>query len=225
MILLETHSHNCEISPCAIARAEEISKIYKAAGYQAIAVTNHFSAYVIGLIDGDTRQDRVRTFLQGSRLVLEAAKKEGLKAFLGAEITLARYQWQDYLVYGDIEEGLLKHPMIHTYTQAQLFELAREYGWAVFQAHPFRPGCTVGDSRYMHGIEVYNGNHNSREIYDRSIEFCQTHNLKMISGGDFHNIGQEGRAGIYIPDDIDNENQLAQYLINNQPELLMVNKY
>ncbi|HEY8443893.1 MAG TPA: PHP domain-containing protein [Clostridia bacterium] len=225
MILIETHLHNSEVSPCGLMRAEEIPKIYKDAGYQGIVVTNHFSAYVMGIIEGDTRQDRVRAFLNGSKLLVDAAKRLGLKAFLGAEVTLARYQWQDYLIYGDIEEGFLKHPMLHTYTQAQLFEVAQEFGWAVFQAHPFRMGCTVGDPKYMHGIEVYNGNHNSKEVFDRSINFCQNNDLKMIAGGDFHNIGQEGRAGIYIPEDIEDERQLAQYLLNNQPELFMINKY
>ncbi|HEY8423714.1 MAG TPA: hypothetical protein VIL23_03025 [Clostridia bacterium] len=225
MILIETHLHNREASPCAALRASEIPKIYKDAGYQGIVVTNHFSAYALGLLNGGTPKDKAKAFLDGSKLLIEAAKQVGLKAFLGAEVTLARYQWQDYLIYGDIEQGLLENPMLYTYTQAQLVETAEKYGWAVFQAHPFRTGCTLGLAKYMHGIEAYNGNHNSRDVFERSLSFCENNNLKMIAGGDFHDLGQEGKAGIFIPEDIDTEKKLAEYLKNNQPELFTINKY
>lgn len=225
MILLETHLHNSEVSPCANLFAQEIPKIYKDAGYAALAVTNHLSAFAVSFLEGDTPQDRIKSFLKGSRLLIEAAQKEGLKAFLSMEVTLARYQWQDYLVYGDLEEGLMEHPFLYTYTQARLYELAQEYGWAVFQAHPFRQGCTLGAPQYMHGIEVYNGTHNSKEVFDRSINFCQNNNLKMIAGGDFHDTGHQGKAGIIIPEDINSEKQLAEYLINNQSELFIKTKY
>jgi hypothetical protein len=225
MILLETHLHNCETSPCARLTAQEIPPIYKDSGYQALAVTNHFSAYALSLQDGETLQDKAKNFLRYSKLLIDETKKVGLKAFLSMEVTLARYQWQDYLVFGDIEQAILEHPALYSYTQAQLFDLAQKYGWAVFQAHPFRPGCTLGLPKYMHGIEVYNGIHNSEEVYRRSVNYCKNNNLKMIAGGDFHDIGHQGKAGIYIPDDIDTEKQLADYLINNQPELFITNNY
>ncbi|NLC16928.1 MAG: hypothetical protein GX756_03525 [Clostridiales bacterium] len=225
MILLETHLHNCEISPCACVTAQEIPQIYKNAGYQALAVTNHFSAYALSLQEGETSQDKAKNFLRYSKLLIDEAKKIGLKAFLGMEVTLARYQWQDYLVYGDIEQGILEHPALYTYTQESLFELGKKYGWAIFQAHPFRSGCTLGLPKYMHGIEVYNGLHCSEEIYRRSVNFCQNNNLNMLAGGDFHNIGHQGKAGIYIPEDIDTDKQLVDYLINNQPELFISDNY
>lgn len=226
MILLETHLHNIEASPCAQLLAEEIPPVYLKAGYGAIAVTNHYSAYNINaFIKGNSAVEKVHYFLEASKLLTNAAKKNGLKAYLSAEITLAKYQWQDYLVYGDLEEGLINNPDIYSYSQAQLFEAAEQYGWAIFQAHPFRTGCSVGIPRYMHGIEVYNGAHIDEEIYERGKEFCKKNNLKMISGGDFHNFGNEAEAGIFIPDDINTEVELAKFLRNEQSVLFMKNKY
>lgn len=225
MLLIETHMHNCEVSPCARAYAADIPLVYQNAGYNALAVTNHYSPYAFSFLDGITSIEKAKNFLRLSRLLIDQAEKCGLKAFLSMEVTLARYQWQDYLIYGDIEKGVLENPELYTYTQARLFDLAAKYEWAVFQAHPFRNGCTLGIPRFMHGIEVYNGVHNSKEVFDRSINFAKKNNLKMSSGGDFHYFGDEGKAGIFIPDGIDNEKQLALYLINNQPELFMINKY
>ena len=225
MLLIETHMHNCEVSPCAKAKAADIPLVYLKAGYNGLAVTNHFSVYAFSPLDGATSLEKVKNFLYLSKLLVNEAKKQGLKAFLSMEVTLAKYQWQDYLIYGDIEKGVLDNPNLYMFTQAQLFDLATKHGWAVFQAHPFRTGCTLGLPRFMHGIEVYNGSHNSNEVFKRSVNFAKKNNLKMCAGGDFHDFGEEAKAGIYIPEDIDNEEQLAQFLLNNQPELFMSNQY
>ncbi|HEY8389975.1 MAG TPA: PHP domain-containing protein [Clostridia bacterium] len=225
MLLLETHLHNCEVSPCARVTAPEIPSLYIQKGYNAIAVTNHYSAYAFSLIEGQNSLEKAKNFLNLSNLLVSEAKKQGLKAFLSMEVTLARYQWQDYLIFGDIQEGVLQNPDLYTYTQAQLFDLANKYNWVIFQAHPFRNGCTLGLPRFMHGIEVYNGCHHSKEVYQRSVNFAKKNNLKMSAGGDFHNIGDEGKAGIYIPEDIETEKQLAQYLLNNQPKIFMSDNY
>ena len=225
MLLLETHMHNCEVSPCAKAKALEIPSVYKEAGFDALAVTNHFSAYAFSLIEGNTSLEKVKNFLRLSELLVDEAKKQGLRAFLCMEVTLSRYQWQDYLVFGDIIQGIIDNPDLYMFTQEHLFELAIKYGWAVFQAHPFRTGCSFGIPKYMHGIEVYNGIHNSKAVFDRSVNFATKNNLKMSAGSDFHALGDEATAGIYIPEDIDNEQSLGQFLINSQPELYTFNKY
>lgn len=224
-ILIETHLHNSEASPCAVMPARDIPALYLKAGYQGIVVTNHFSEYCLNtLLKRSTPFESVKAFFSNSRLAADAASSHGLKSFVGAEVTLAQYGWQDYLLYGELEEGFCDHPLLYLYTHEQLFELAHKYGWAVFQAHPFRAGCSVGDPQYMHGIEFFNGHNNGEDSDDRAQKFVNKFGLKSIAGGDFHNRGAEGKAGIFIPDDINTEGDLSACLINYQAKLFINRK-
>ena len=88
------------------------------------------------------------------------------------------------------------------------------------QAHPFRKYITLGNPLYMHGVEVFNGNkrHNSHNA--KALNFAKKNNLLQFSGSDFHENEDLGLGGIIIPDTIDTNSDLINYIKNNQPQLI-----
>ena len=44
LFTIETHLHTAQGSACAVSTGEEMARAHKAAGYDAIILTDHFSA-------------------------------------------------------------------------------------------------------------------------------------------------------------------------------------
>ena len=64
----------------------------------------------------------------------------------------------------------------------------------------------------MHGVEI-----NCHPIYDYNDEkevreFASEHSLKLSCGSDYHGDTYKPHCGIYVPDDINDTVQLAEYL-------------
>jgi hypothetical protein len=126
----------------------------------------------------------------------------------------------EFLCYGITEKFLRSHPRLYDYTQKELFELFNSEGIAMFQSHPFRGYCVLGDFRYLHGLEVYNGHpyHNSNN--EKAEQTAKENNLIGISGSDFHETDNTIRGGIYIPKYIDSGKELSAYIKNNKLRLI-----
>ena len=90
----------------------------------------------------------------------------------------------------------------------------------MYQTHPFRQGVTVGDARFMHGAESFNGHFHHVNNNVPAKEFCINNNLIEMSGTDFHDPGQPVTAGIYIPEDIDDNAGLVKYIMSNKIKLV-----
>jgi len=68
----------------------------------------------------------------------------------------------------------------------------------IYQAHPFRAAVFPEKPEYLDGIEVYNGNPRHESHNEKAVEYAKKHNLKMISGSDFHQAGDLARGGIVL---------------------------
>jgi predicted metal-dependent phosphoesterase TrpH len=195
----ETHFHTDETSPCGKVPAATGVRLYHQAGYSGMIVTDH---YFRGFFDAhpfSRWENRIDLFLRGYRNALEEGMRLGLDIQLGMEICFDNDP-NDYLVYGIDEDFLKYNKKLYRLDLRRFREMTKGFGIAIVQAHPFRPGQIPADPELIDGIEVYNANprHDSRN--DLALEYAQDNGLKMISGSDFHRIGDEAGGGVLVGD-------------------------
>ena len=197
MYKIETHLHTTHVSKCGKMTAKEIVDAYKAAGFDALIVTDHYNrtTYDYLGIDPASKTDRIHHFLDGYKRVKEEAEKQGLKVFMGAELRFDECE-NDYLFYGWDPDILSDPEDVFRMGIARFAPIARSQGCLIVQAHPYRDGCTPAIACYLDGVEVINPNprHNSRN--ERALEYAQQFGLLMTSGSDCHRPEDVARGGI-----------------------------
>jgi Predicted metal-dependent phosphoesterases (PHP family) len=218
------HVHTKNVSSCAKVGATELVYLYKAAGYQAVIITDHFFDGFFENLTGLTWAEKIDDFMSGYREARMVGSKTGLKVFMGMEIRFSN-DVNDYLVYGMDESFLKARPFLYNLNLMQFHELIQDKDILIYQAHPFRPGIKAADPGFLDGVEVFNGNmrHNSKN--DLAYEFAMKNQLRMISGSDFHQRDDLGRGGIITLNDINSNEELVAVLsANNGIKLLGVEK-
>jgi len=197
---LDLHVHTRETSFCGRTKGQVVTELYKKAGYDGIVITDHYNkGYFRRLPTWMTWEEKIDRFLRGYRSAYEEGEKIGLKVFLGIELKFNKSP-REFLVYG-IDEAFLKdHPELYKLNLEKfrrlVDSLAPTYKILIFQAHPFRPGNTPADPGLLDGVEVYNGNPRQNSNNELAFSFAKKHNLKMISGSDFHRLPDLARGGV-----------------------------
>lgn len=212
-MIIETHFHTAETSPCANVSAEDGIRMYHEAGYDAVVVTDHFNTDVIGK-DGDW-EERVDRFLAGFDIARKTGEKLGVRVYLGMEIRFEE-NYNDYLVYGFDRQFLYDHPWIYRETMESFSEIAHANGLCIVQAHPFRTICTPAPYELLDGVEGINGNprHNSRDSLAQ--EYAEKHGLFCTEGSDFHQSEDIKDWGIEMATLPENEKQLAERILRRE---------
>ena len=218
---IEFHCHSSGPSICADVQNEKLVLDYANAGYDAIVLVNHIN-WSFNNYPGQTYSEKVDYYFSAFDKIRELAKEKGIKVFFGSEVVALTDDGvhQEFILLGFDKEFLYSHNLVNRYNQKQLFELAKEHGLFMYQTHPFRVGEKLGDPRYMHGAEAFNAHYHHDNNNEKAKAFCVENNLKMVSGNDYHHADQPRIGGGFVPDDIENEKQLANYLLNNQPVII-----
>lgn len=204
----ELHTHSSPASICSEIPPEKLVEIYKARGYDSVAVTNHFSVVGLSAENGNEYFDR---FLNDYFRCCECGEKAGLNIIFGAEIRFSENS-NDYLIYGispgDMEEirSLLPYGIDNFYRE---FKNDKNI---IIQAHPFRDRLERAKPESLDGIEVFNmhPNHNSRVAF--AANYARENKLIPICGTDFHHPGQECLSAIYSKEKITDSYQLARVI-------------
>ena len=219
MIKLETHCHSLGGSPCGDTPIDDILNFYNQAGYGGIVLTNHYDTYMPDYygVKGQGDKAVVDKFFSMYDEMKEKGEKLGLKIFFGIEVRIS-CTFTEYLLYGFNRQFLYDHPNLCALTQRELFELADKNGVLLIQSHPFRNGVQAGDPKYMHGAESFNGHYHHGNHNDLAEAFCNEHNLIKMAGTDFHHPDQPITGGIMLPENIETNEQLAQYIRENNFE-------
>ena len=192
---IDLHVHTSEISFCGKLPAEETIQRYKAAGYDAIVVTDHFCKSYITAWKERGIENFTEFYFKTQRKTIELGKKYGLLVLPACELRFPGNE-NDYLVYGLTEELVNRHPEIYDMNPALFSEFAKEHGILFYQAHPFRNGMFIVNPRLLFGIEVLNGHprHDSRN--DIAHYWAEKYGLHKIGGSDCHQIEDVGSSGI-----------------------------
>lgn len=197
MYKIETHLHTAYISHCGWMGAEAIIKSYKAAGYAAICVTDHYNRECFDYAEIDLTKPGSKTnaFLLGYRRLVREAQSCGIKVYEGAELRFDGSE-NDYLLYGFHHE-LLADP--DTLMREGLAAFAPKYradGALLIQAHPYREVCCPSPAEYLDGVEVINCNPRHNSHNDLALAYAKEHNLIMTAGSDCHRVEDVGISGI-----------------------------
>ena len=208
---MDMHVHTKNVSSCGKVGARDLVSMYKASGYDAVVITDHYyRGYFDGLGDLGWAA-KIDRFLAGYREARDVGQKIGLAVLLGMEL---RFQDSDndYLVYGVTEDFLKENPSLFTMGLERFHRFSRAQNILIYQAHPFRPGMTAANPDWLDGAEVYNGNarHDSRD--GLAYQFALRHRLAMVSGSDFHQPEDLGRGGLVLAAEVDSNAALVAVL-------------
>lgn len=215
----DTHVHTKESSACGRVAGRQAVRLYKAAGYDGIIITDHYTRRFFHNCAGRTWDEKLDCYLAGYREAREEGEKIGLKVLLGAELALEN-PYNDFLLMGIREDFLREYPKLYRLSSKELYELAEDHDFLVFQAHPFRPGFSPVDPAFLHGVEVFNGNprHDSHNKLAR--RFAEQNRLKILSGSDFHMKEDAARGGITTTRRIETPEDLLRVLKDGDYDLV-----
>ena len=217
---IDLHTHCNPGSQCATVSPEESPALLKAAGIDGLVLTNHCYPRHCNSLSPDLKEQPYRYVEVFHRLKKEADEL-GMKAFFGAEVTLINeIKKMEFLLYGISEQDFLDSFPLYTYSQKELFDYCNKKDILMIQAHPFRDeqGHSPAEPRYMHGIEVLNAHSNFADHFEEAVNFAKEHQLLQTGGCDFHYPHQAGLGGMILPDTIEDQFMLRDYLRTCTPE-------
>lgn len=227
MYRYELHSHTAECDRDARLSARELVRLYHAAGYDGMVITDHYIERFYTLwfpedVRGLTHEQQVTRWLRGYRTAREEGEKIGFTVLPGAEV---RFDGRpnDYLLYGLHEEFFYTVPRLNGLSGvSELLSLLPE-GVCAVHAHPFRDGMEVADPRGLFGIEAFNGGTDPfRNALART--YAEHYGLAMTSGSDIHDLsrlamgGIETQQRIRTPEDLVRVLRSGSYRLIQNPE-------
>lgn len=215
----EMHAHCSGASVCADATDEQFVADMQANGVEAVVLVNHINS-AFRTYPAQTYKGKIDYYLSRFDEVKDLAERNGIKVFLGAEVSALTDDGthQEFILLGFDREFLYNNELVNAYNQKSLFKLANDNSLFMYQTHPFRTGEKTGDPLFMHGAEACNGHYHHDNFNASATEFCEKHGLKKLTGSDYHHHKQPISGWIELPDEIQNEKQLAKYLLSNQPK-------
>lgn len=213
--LYETHCHTSETSSCGRKTAAEVVEHYKNLGYDGIIVTDHMTHSKSSELS--TWRERADFFLEGYRRA-KALETEDFSVILGMEIRFEAND-NDYLVFGFDENFVYENDLQAFYNLKDFREIADKNGLLIFQAHPFRPNMTISDTKFLDGIEIYNGNPNHNSSNDIAAMWAKKYSLRELSGSDYHGAERGEPGGIYLSERVSDPKRLTELLRENRYRL------
>lgn len=211
----ELHCHTGCVSRCGRVEPEEIVKLYKEKGYNGIVATDHYSPMTFEPNWAPQRQ--IDFYLEGYRR-MKAAAGDDFTVLLGMEL---RHYWtaNDYLIYGIDEEFLYNAGNLMLPWEEKIYKMAKQKGYLVYQAHPFRIGMRRCNPDFIDGVEVYNGK-TDKKCNDRALEWAKENGKLMVSGSDFHVVKNLARGGIITTEPIKSNTDLLKVLKSQKFEMI-----
>lgn len=221
MYKIETHLHTNHTSKCGWLDAAALAEGYRAAGYAAVAVTDHYNRITFEYLNVDLTApgDKLSPFLTGFRRMEEEGEKRGLRVYKGAELRFDECE-NDYLLYAYPDELLAEPEEIFRMGIAAFAPIARAAGALIVQAHPYRKKCTPAIACYLEGLEVQNLNPRHENHNAWAEAYAEQFGLLRLGGSDCHRTEDIAQAGIcteVLPADTF---QLAQLIRSGRYTLL-----
>jgi predicted metal-dependent phosphoesterase TrpH len=211
---IDLHVHTSEDSRCGKVPGEEMVRLYKEAGYDAICITNHFTSGTADSFKKYGQFDFIKVFDTGFEIARKEGERIGLRVFKGYELRCDK-NTNDYLIY-DLPKFVIDNVReIMTLDNKEFLTVLRQNGVKIFQAHPFRNNITVTDPSLIDGIEVFNGSHKGDYRDTMAKTWANAHpHLIQVSGSDAHRDTSVGRGGIITDRDVKNNDDLLDTLVS-----------
>lgn len=205
---IELHSHTSPVSPCSQVKPTDVVRIFRDAGYDGIAVTNHFFPGLLSMNADEYVEAYKKDFFEA----VEEGERIGIKVYQGAELRFLNENNNDYLLFGyDFRQ--LKE--IHDYLNGDLATFVSDFkteDMLLVQAHPFRNGMFRADPKLLDAIEAFNvhPSHNSRIA--QAAKYAAENKKIMTVGTDYHHIGHDGLSATRTHELPENTQELVKVL-------------
>lgn len=190
----ELHAHTSPASSCSQIPPEEAVGIYKALGYDAITLANHFMHGYCGL----SKNEIIDRFFGDFEKAEKVGNEIGIKTILAAEIRFTEND-NDYLVFGFSRQMAEEIYDLLPYGVENFRKNYKMPDSVFLQAHPFREGMERVNPAILDGIEVFNMHPNHNSKIGLASVYAKEQNFPIITAGsDFHhlNVGHEGMSAI-----------------------------
>lgn len=222
MTLFDLHCHSSGISLCSRISYDKVVDSAKEAGFKGIVLTNHYCEDYLQSISID---EWIEKYIQEYELAKTYGESVNMKVLFAVEVTMNFDKRVHMLIYGITPELLRRHKPLYDKSLEELYEFCSKYDLTLIQAHPYRYGSTVLDTRYLDGIEINchpkYGNTYSADI----IEIATQKGLAVTCGCDFHgDVDYRPRGGMFVPDHISDGIALAKYLKETKEFTLQVHE-
>lgn len=204
MPLYELHAHTSECDLAAHATAAELVRIYHAAGYSGMVITDHYFAtfykWFAAELEGKSHREIMARRLKGYYEARNEGEKLGFTVLPGAEVRFDKspYGINDFLVFGCDEDFFLTAPRLNELTSLDELKAILPENACVVLAHPFRVKMTVMDPTPLFGIEAYNG---LTEPFRNAMaeDYARHFGKPVTAGSDCHHRDHACKGGIETP--------------------------
>jgi len=218
-MLIDFHAHSSGISHCCLIPCEEVIDVARGIGIDGMILTNHYQRWYAP--DGDYT-GLAKRYIEEYRRAKEYGDSVNFRIFFGVEVTMEKHGGAHLLVYGVAEDFLLTHTTLFEYTQEELYRLVKAAGGALVQAHPLRRVNNLLDVRYLDGIEIschplYEGTH-----IGELTKVASEAGLMLTCGGDYHADTHRAHCGVYLPDEIKDGKEIADFILSTNEVTLCV---
>ena len=216
---IDLHVHSKEVSPCGHIPLEELIPLYSKTQFDAIVLTNHFSANVAKIQREAGHPDFAEYYMESYQKAKELGEQCGLLVLCGFELRFTANS-NDYLVYGLPEDMVTECEKYFTMTPEEFYPISQERGFLFYQAHPFRDAMVIIRPDHLFGIEVKNGHprHDSRN--DIAAAWAKKYNLHGIAGSDCHRMQDVGLAGIETDANVQTIDDLVEVLRSDRYSII-----
>ena len=201
MSLFELHAHTSECDLAAHASGAELVRLYHAAGYSGMVITDHYFAtfykWFADELEGKSHRETMARRLRGYYEARNEGEKLGFTVLPGAEVRFDKspYGINDFLVYGCDEEFFLAAPRLNELTSLEELNTVLPENACVVLAHPFRVKMTVINPAPLFGIEVHNG---LTEPFPNGMaeDYARHFGKPVTAGSDCHHRDHACKGGI-----------------------------
>jgi len=196
-MLIDLHAHTSGISRCCRIPAPEVLRRAKENGIDGIVLTNHYQKCYV---ENDDALAFAKKYIAEYEYTRQCGTECGYPVLFGIEVSTEPYPNVHILIYGVHPDFCLAYPDMYEYDLETLCRIVHENGGTLIQAHPFRNGTHVLDTRYLDGVEI-----NCHPLYqtscaDQVTAAAKESGLILTCGGDYHADTYRPRCGVEIPD-------------------------
>ena len=221
--LVQLHLHTAETSRCGRSGGAEMARACKEAGYNLIAITDHFMNANIGCDAGLSWEEKVEFLFRGYHAARKEGEKIGLTVIQGWETF---QNGPELLTYGLGEEFLLANPDIDKAPYHEYIRRVKEAGGWIIHAHPYRQAPYIPDFRpdyrSVEAYEVFNAGNSSPEFNRKAREEAEEKGLLMFAGSDAHSVERVRSGAMRFRKPVYSMEEIFDAVRRNEAELIEV---
>ena len=221
MKFYDMHCHTSGISKCCILNREEVLSAAAKVGYDGIVLTNHYTMEYLENRDYAAFAEDYITEYQKTK---NAGREMGINVIFGVELTYELSPKIHILLYGATPDFIRQNKDLWLMDSHSLYEKCRKNGICVIQAHPFRRGTQPIPYPDCDGYEINCHPKYGNTDSDKIIKMQKEKGFTVTCGCDFHGETYRAEGGTYLPDNVNDEKDLARFLLETNKIKLRVHE-